>query len=375
MREKQKLLESLNLLGTSNARTGDKRRAGPGEPRKPSAKRRRRGITSSSSPSPADLKTPSTRTSARIAARGGGHGIYTYTEDTKGPVGDVESAMDGGSSRKSRNRSNNNSNRKARTSDDDRPRREGTQSNSRVSKPMLSSLPTSLPSLLQHYNSWTASAPLPTQDALTQRYHFASHPLFVPNKSPLSILQEGAFGASFFSPWRSRTLSPLTLVDDHLSTLPATWLAQLSPPEKYITSARYDASLNRHGVAAGQTLAQWEDAGWIDFRHDARGWFEWYIRFWLGRRLDDGEDERQVGRWVRCVGPKGRWKRMLLKKYVDMGVRSVFDDEDDDNDNDDDDGDGDRKVSPVMHQTCLQWGYQVTQEDLDDAWRERRGAG
>lgn len=100
----------------------------------------------------------------------------------------------------------------------------------------------------------------------------------------------------------------------------------------------------------------------MNFDHDPRGWFEWYIRFWLGRRCDDGEDERQVGRWVRCAGPKGRWKRVLLKRYLDMGVTSVFDDGDDA---------AEKEVSPVVHQTCHHWAYQVCQEDLDEAWRER----
>ena len=48
-----------------------------------------------------------------------------------------------------------------------------------------------------------------------------------------------------------------------------------------------------------------------------------------------------------------------------MGVRSVFDDDEGDEEGEE------RKVSPVMHQTCLHWAYQVTQEDLDEAWRER----
>ncbi|KIW23173.1 uncharacterized protein PV07_11393 [Cladophialophora immunda] len=354
MQEKQKLLESLNLL-TSNVKPGD---LDARETKKPPAKRRR-GATS---PSPA-LKPPS-RTSARIAAAGG---HVSYNEDTKGPV-DIDKAMDDRSSRGTRTRNT----RKARTSRRDH-HSDATQRASSIPKPLSPLLPTDLPSLIQYYNSWTPSAGPPTQDPETQGYHFASHPAFRPNKSPLDILQEGAFGGSFFAPWHSRTLG-LTLADDHLATLPAGWLATLQPAEKYITAARYEATLNRHGRACGQTLAQWEAAGWLDFRHDPRGWFEWYIRFWLGRRLDDGEDERQVGRWLRCVGPRGRWRRMLLKKYVEMGVRSVFDDGGGD---DDDPGAGDDQhestVSPVIHQTCLQWGYQVTQEDLDDAWRERRG--
>ncbi len=58
---------------------------------------------------------------------------------------------------------------------------------------------------------------------------------------------------------------------------------------------------------------------------------------------------------------------MLLKKYVEMGVRSVFDDEDGNDVKDE------RKVSPVIHQTCAHWAYQVTQDDLDEAWQEREG--
>lgn len=208
-------------------------------------------------------------------------------------------------------------------------------------------------------------------------YLFASHPRFTPNKSPLAILQEGAFGGALFSPWRSATLA-LTLHGDHVRTLPAEWRAQLRPEDRYLTSSRYRAELNKHGVASGQTLAQWEAAGWINFAHDPRGWFEWYIRFWLGRRLADGEDERQVGRWERCVGPRGRWKRLLLKKYVEMGVRSVFDDEDVEGEGEgenEDEREGERMISPVMHQTCLHWAYQVCQEDLDEAWRERGARG
>jgi hypothetical protein len=53
---------------------------------------------------------------------------------------------------------------------------------------------------------------------------------------------------------------------------------------------------------------------------------------------------------------------MLLKKYIQAGVRSIFDDDAEERE---------KEVSPVMHQTCHHWAYQVTQEDLDEAWRER----
>ena len=330
LQQKQKLLDELNLSNTIA------RRSAHGDARgdRVTAKRRRLNDVTI-------LQCPVARTSARIAASG----VHvSYKEEKHSGDTTTESMIRKQKTRRTRSFS-------------------PIQPQAPPPKIVSLSLPTDLPSLIQHYNSWTPSAPAPTLDPKTNTYHFASHPLFAPNKSPLSILLEGAFGGTYFSPWHSRSLA-VTLEDDYLSTLPSDWLSQLQPPDKYIVSLIYNPELNKHGVQCGQTFSQWEDAGWMNFQHDARGWFEWYVRFWLGRRLDDGEDERQIGRWVRCVGPKGRWKRMLLKKYVEMGVRSAFDDEEDDEMEE-------RKVSPVMHQTCLHWAYQVTQDDLDEAWRER----
>jgi hypothetical protein len=343
--EKQKLLEELNLNHhPSHARV----KAGQKPSQSSTVKRRKLNDDTTS----AQPRLPS-RTSARISASGT---RVSYNEEKH--FGDERPEPNKGRRSKPRLLS---VSRRGLTSG--APPAEDEDSERPQTKTLVSSLPRDLRGLIQHYNSWTPSAPAPMLDPQTNTYHFATHPHFKPNKSPLSILLEGAFGGSYFSPWHSRTLG-ITLENDHLTTLPDSWLSQLQPPEKYITSATYDPELNKHGVQCGQTFSQWEDAGWMDFQHDPRGWFEWYIRFWLGRRLDDGEDERQVGRWARCVGNKGRWKRMLLKKYVEAGVRSVFDD---------DDGDEETLVSPVMHQTCLHWAYQVTQEDLDEAWRERRG--
>ena len=74
----------------------------------------------------------------------------------------------------------------------------------------------------------------------------------------------------------------------------------------------------------------------------------------MGRRCED--DERQISRWRKCVGETGRWRRMLLKKSVSTGIREVFDDGEEEEGND---------VSPVMHQTCHHWAYEVRQGDLD----------
>ncbi|KAL2406525.1 hypothetical protein ABEF93_007073 [Exophiala dermatitidis] len=358
LQQKQKLLEELNLLNFSQPTGHDNTT----KTTRPAAKKRRLNArTGSGRPT---VTAGPVRASARITAAAASRINYgeEHESESEGPnPGDIHRP-------KSR-----------RTTKPKTSSRLQSQSYQQHSHP-IPSPSLSLSTLLDTYNSWTPTAPEPILLS-DGTYHFSSHPDFRPNKSPLDILLEGAFGGSYFSPWHSRTLN-LTLQDDYLRTLPPSWLDQLRPATKYITSPTYDATLNKYGVACGQTLSQWEDAGWINFDYDPRGWFEWYVRFWLGRRCgggggdDDGdgdgdgnnEDDRQVGRWIRCVGPRGRWRRMLLKKYVDLGVRSVFDDGDDDDEND-------RKVSPVMHQTCHHWAYEVRQCDLDDAWRERTQGG
>lgn len=78
---------------------------------------------------------------------------------------------------------------------------------------------------------------------------------------------------------------------------------------------------------------------------DPYGWFQWYCRFYMGRRSDD--DERQVGRWLALAGPKGRFKNRLVNMIKERGAE--YDDE---------------TISPVIRQTLQHWGYQITPEDV-----------
>ena len=235
----------------------------------------------------------------------------------------------------------------------------------RVSKSPARSVPNpnglkfDVESLVASWPAWKPSAPLPSRsdDGV---FHFTSHPVFRPNKSPAEILREGCFGGSYFRPLRSARLG--IVVSDDWRELPAEWISGLNV-EKYLTSSTYNADVNKFGAACGQSIEEWEANGWIAHEFDVRGWFQWYYRFFQGRRCDD--DERQVGRWARCVGETGRWRRALLKKYRQAGVRTVFDDGEDD----DEEGDGpSHGLSPVVHQTCHHWAYEVRQEVLDELW-------
>ncbi|CAF9910161.1 MAG: hypothetical protein HETSPECPRED_009631 [Heterodermia speciosa] len=204
---------------------------------------------------------------------------------------------------------------------------------------------------------WTPAAGLPTRDE-DSTFHFDDQPTFTPNKSPEEMLREGCFGGSYFRPLYSRRLG-ITVSDDWRE-LPEAWTAGLDIGS-WLTSSTYNPDINKYKVSCGQSIEEWEAAGWINHTYDVRGWFQWYCRFFVGRRCDD--DERQVSRWRKCVGETGRWRRMLLKKYVALGIREVFDDGEEEEQID---------VSPVVHQTCHHWAFEVRQNVLDAYWRTGR---
>ena len=101
-------------------------------------------------------------------------------------------------------------------------------------------------------------------------------PEFRPELTPAEMLALGVFGGKYMTDTRGE--------------FPASWFkrAKLSPKKR-------DAKLNCFGVNASQPLSVWRAKGWIH-PDDPRGWFQWYCRYHLGRRVFE-EDERQIKRW------------------------------------------------------------------------------
>jgi hypothetical protein len=101
------------------------------------------------------------------------------------------------------------------------------------------------------------------------------HPEFAPQLTPKELLQLGVFGGKYMS--------------DCQDEFPASWYRRAK-----LCAEFHDPALNFFGVNASSSLAVWRAKGWLH-EDDPRGWFQWYCRYYQGRRHED--DDRQMGRW------------------------------------------------------------------------------
>lgn len=100
-------------------------------------------------------------------------------------------------------------------------------------------------------------------------------PEFQPELTPRQMLELGVFGGHYF--------------EGEQDEFPKDWF------KKAKLSDTHDPSLNYFKVDASQPLAEWQRKGWI-YEEDPRGWFQWYCRYYFGRRIPE-EDGRQIKRW------------------------------------------------------------------------------
>ena len=135
-------------------------------------------------------------------------------------------------------------------------------------------------------------------------------PEFQPQLTPAQMLRLGVFGGKYMTDCRRE--------------FPKSWFAhaKLSPRGA-------DPACNFFGVDASQPLSEWERKGWIH-HDDPRGWFQWYCRYYLGRRMPE-EDARQIRRWK------------AMRRHIAQIKRSCEP--------------GDLTARPRQRQALLHWAY------------------
>ena len=108
------------------------------------------------------------------------------------------------------------------------------------------------------------------------------HPDFKPQLTPREMLELGVFGGRYMT--------------DCVDEFPAAWFTKAKLYKG--PSPNGDKHLNYFKVNASQPLSVWKKKGWIH-PQDPRGWFQWYCRYYMGRRTED--DLRQIKRWKAMV--------------------------------------------------------------------------
>ena len=135
-------------------------------------------------------------------------------------------------------------------------------------------------------------------------------PDFKPELTPGEMLELGVFGGKYLTDCREE--------------FPEEWFENAKLAEN-----KKDPNLNFFGVEASLPLKTWQDRGWIH-PADPRGWFQWYCRYYMGRRMED-EDRRQIKRWKAIKRHKGALVKNCRK--------------------------GDFSCRPKQRQALLHWAY------------------
>lgn len=180
---------------------------------------------------------------------------------------------------------------------------------------------------------------------------------FKPNLTPKECIQRGIFGGIYFNPIGGKPGILSKTIDIDYKEFPDNWFNGLH--KSMYLSRKYNKDINMYKVVAGSNQAFWESKNWIH-PQDPRGWFQWYMRYYMGRRSSD--DERQIRRWLNVAGENGRWRKYLmnliiskcktekdLKKYVN-----------------------DFTISPKVRQTLLHWGYELNLKDLKKYYLDKQ---
>ena len=155
---------------------------------------------------------------------------------------------------------------------------------------------------------------------------------FNPMLTPKEMLHKGIFGGTYFSELINHKEFP----DD--------WFKEID--KSFYCSKTYRVDVNFFKIKSGQSQKEWEEKGWIH-KDDPRGWFEWYCKYYIGRRHED--DERQIKRWAAFCGLKGRWRNRIYSQINRCGCSIALSQE----------------VSRRIQQSLLHWSYVVNDVDYE----------
>ena len=101
------------------------------------------------------------------------------------------------------------------------------------------------------------------------------NPCFHPDLTPKEMLTLGVFGGKYMT--------------DCTDEFPDMWFDNAKLCSEY-----HNPDLNYFRINTSLPLSIWKEKGWIH-PEDPHGWFQWYCRYFMGRRYPD--DERQIKRW------------------------------------------------------------------------------
>jgi hypothetical protein len=169
---------------------------------------------------------------------------------------------------------------------------------------------------------------------------------FKPNLSPKKMFEMGSFGGTYWRPIYS------SITGKNYKNIHKKYSWSKNIPESKLSSTKYDKKINTYKVKVGTSLEFWEGKGWIT-KHNPYGWVHWYCDYAKGKRGPD--DERQIKRWLKLAGPKGRFRRFLVTQIVKKN--GTWDD---------------KTSSPKIRQVLQHWGYKLTKKDYDDEIKRRK---